>query len=73
MPFLESSPFDVSVVVLSVLVAALVRGFSGFGAAMVFAPPAIAILGPTVAIPVLAIMDFVVTLPYLPRLFATRI
>ena len=37
--------------------AGLARGFSGFGAAMIFVPVASAVLGPVVAMPVLLIAD----------------
>lgn len=47
--------------------AGLVRGFSGFGPAMVFTPIASAIFGPAVAVPVLFVMDAVVTVPVLLR------
>ena len=43
--------------------AALVRGFAGFGAALIFVPIASAAYGPTVAAPTLLLVDFVMTLP----------
>jgi uncharacterized membrane protein YfcA len=45
------------------VLAALVRGFTGFGAAMVFVPVASAIYEPKVAVVVLFIVDSVITLP----------
>jgi uncharacterized membrane protein YfcA len=51
-------------------VAALARGFSGFGAALIFVPIGSAVLGPHVAVPFLLVVDSLMTLPLLPR--ATR-
>jgi uncharacterized membrane protein YfcA len=48
-------------------VAALVRGFTGFGAALTFVPMASAAFGPTVAAPTLLIVDFLVALPIAAR------
>lgn len=45
--------------------AGLARGFSGFGAAMVFIPVASATLGPVVAAPVLLVADLVMAIPLL--------
>ncbi len=44
--------------------AALVRGFAGFGAALIFVPIASAAYGPTIAAPTLLLVDFVMTFPY---------
>ncbi len=52
------------VTVAAAVVAALVRGFAGFGAALIFVPVASAAYGPTVAAPTLLIVDFVLTLPF---------
>jgi uncharacterized membrane protein YfcA len=51
-------------------VAALARGFSGFGSALIFVPIGSAVLGPQVAVPLLLVVDGVMTLPMVPR--ATR-
>ncbi|WP_340118278.1 sulfite exporter TauE/SafE family protein [Pelagibius sp. 7325] len=45
------------------LLAGLVRGFSGFGAAMVFVPLASVMKGPEVAVPLLFLVDSLATLP----------
>lgn len=45
------------------LFAGLVRGFSGFGAALIFTPLAAAIVSPRMAAPVLLVVDAVATLP----------
>lgn len=46
-----------------------VRGFSGFGGALIAVPIGSAILGPQVTVAVLALADFVLTLPMLPPAF----
>lgn len=48
------------------LVAGLARGFSGFGAGLIFIPLAAATLGPQVAAPILLVVDSVLIAPYLP-------
>jgi len=52
---------------LAALVAGLVRGFSGFGAAMIFVPVAAALYSPQHAVVLLFIADGVVTLPLVLR------
>ena len=51
-------------------VAGLARGFSGFGAALIFIPAASALVGPAVAAPVLLVADGVLSLGFLPRAWA---
>jgi uncharacterized protein len=46
------------------LVAGLARGFSGFGAALIFMPLASALVGPKLAAPVLMLTDFVFGTPF---------
>jgi uncharacterized protein len=48
------------------LLAGLVRGFTGFGAALIFIPVAARVLAPAEAVAALLAMDFVATLPLLP-------
>lgn len=48
---------------LAAALAGLVRGFSGFGAAMIFAPVASALYGPQSAVAMLFVADGVITLP----------
>lgn len=48
------------------LAASLARGFSGFGAALIFVPLASALLGPQVAVPLLLLTDSVMTLGMIP-------
>lgn len=49
------------------LVASLARGFSGFGAALIFIPLASAILGPKVAVPLLLVTDTIMTAGMIPK------
>lgn len=65
--------FSIPTLVLTVLVAGvagLARGFSGFGAALIFMPAASALVGPAVAAPVLLVADGVLSLGFLPGAFA---
>jgi uncharacterized membrane protein YfcA len=57
--------FDPSLALVAVLatIAGLVRGFSGFGAGMIFMPGASIILGPKLAVVVLLLLDSVPALP----------
>jgi uncharacterized membrane protein YfcA len=50
-------------VVLGVAVAGIVRGLSGFGAAMILVPILSVVLGPAVAVPLLTAVDGLVTMP----------
>ena len=62
--------FSLTTLVLTVLVAGvagLARGFSGFGAALIFMPAASALVTPAVAAPVLLLADGVLSLGFLPR------
>ena len=49
------------------LIAGLARGFSGFGAALIFMPLAGAILGPRVAAPLLLIVDAITAMGLIPN------
>ena len=51
------------VAILAAFVAGLVRGFSGFGSALVFMPVASAAFSPALAAPTLLVVDFTLTLP----------
>ncbi len=50
-----------AITAVAALLAGLARGFSGFGAALVFVPVASATLGPVIAVPVLLIADVIVS------------
>ncbi|MHA6641786.1 sulfite exporter TauE/SafE family protein [Mesorhizobium sp. A623] len=56
-------------VLASALAAGLARGFSGFGAALVFVPLASAAIGPQVAVPLLVVVDGIMTLGLIPASF----
>ena len=51
---------------LAAFVAALVRGFSGFGAGLIFMPVAAACFGPKIAAGILYIVDTILILPFVP-------
>lgn len=63
---LHDSPTLV-LLVLVAGVAGLARGFSGFGAALIFMPAASALVTPAVAAPVLLLVDNVLAAAFLPR------
>ena len=68
--FTALADFDVSTLVLMVLVAGaagLARGFSGFGAALIFMPAASALVTPAIAAPVLLVTDGLLSLGFLPK------
>lgn len=52
---------------LITLAASLARGFSGFGAALIFVPLVSALLGPKVAAPLLLVTDSLMSLPMIPQ------
>ena len=54
-------------VIIAALVAGLVRGFSGFGAGMIFMPIAAATVGPLIAAAGFLILDNILSLPLLVR------
>lgn len=53
------------------LAASLARGFSGFGAALIFIPLASALLGPKVAVPLLLVTDGVMAAGMIPNAVRT--
>jgi len=64
--------YSLQTLVLTVLVAGvagLARGFSGFGAALIFMPAGSALVGPEVAAPVLLVTDGILSLGFLPRAY----
>lgn len=69
MPSLLDS-FSPTTLVLTVLVAGVAglgRGFSGFGAALIFMPAGSALVTPAVAAPVLLLADGILSMGFLPR------
>lgn len=64
---MELPPFGpLAATLVAALVAGLARGFSGFGAALIFIPLASAALGPRAAATLLLIVDNLMTLPLIP-------
>lgn len=62
--------FSATTLVLTVLVAGvagLARGFSGFGAALIFMPAASALVTPALAAPVLLLADGILSMGFLPK------
>jgi uncharacterized protein len=70
---LGTPDFWPSLVLLAVitLTASLARGFSGFGAALIFVPLVSALLGPQVAVPLLLVTDSVMTAAMIPAAVRT--
>jgi uncharacterized membrane protein YfcA len=58
---------DMIMLIAAACIAGLVRGFSGFGTAMVYLPVAGQILGPFEAITTLLVMDLIGPIPAVPR------
>ena len=54
----------------SAFIAAMARGFSGFGAALIFVPLASTVVAPQVASPLLLITDAVLALGFIPNAYA---
>lgn len=54
----------------SAFIAAMARGFSGFGAALIFVPLASTVVSPQVASPLLLITDAVLALGFIPNAYA---
>jgi uncharacterized membrane protein YfcA len=69
-PIASLSPTVLMLTVLVAGVAGLARGFSGFGAALIFMPAASALVTPAVAAPVLLLADGVLSMGFLPRAWA---
>jgi uncharacterized protein len=62
--------FSATTLLLTVLVAGvagLARGFSGFGAALIFMPAASALVTPALAAPVLLLADGILSMGFLPK------
>jgi uncharacterized membrane protein YfcA len=63
----DISPDGVLVLVVTALVAGCARGFSGFGGALIFVPVASSVVGPKLAVPLLLIVDIVLTPGLIPK------
>src|SRR5260370_33506792 len=64
MPDLLTLPFLICAAVACI--AGTVRGFAGFGAAMIMTPVFSALYGPAVGVPLCLLLEIVVVLPRLP-------
>src|ERR1044071_7125367 len=62
----DLSPRGLAFVLVSAFIAAMARGFSGFGAALIFIPLASTVVIPQVASPLLLITDAVLALGFVP-------
>jgi len=62
---------ELAATLATALVAGLARGFSGFGAALIFIPLVSAALGPRVAAPLLMLVDNAAALPLIPAAWRT--
>lgn len=60
-------PWSLAFLMSVAFCAGMARGFSGFGAALIFVPLASAAVGPQVAVPLLLVVDGVMTLGFIPR------
>ena len=52
--------------VVAALLAGVVRGFSGFGSALILSPSLSALYGPAVAVPVALLLELVLSGPFVP-------
>ncbi len=57
----------------AMFVAGLARGFSGFGAALIFVPLAASLIGPQAAAPILLVTDGIMTAPLVRAVWATAL
>jgi uncharacterized membrane protein YfcA len=57
---------ELAVGIGAALIAGLVRGFSGFGSAMILTPALSVLYGPPVAVPISLALELLVTVPLLP-------
>lgn len=67
LPVFDTAQLPLILAILAL--AGLVRGFSGFGAGLIAMPVLSALIGPQPAVAMMAITDFVLTLPLLPPAF----
>lgn len=58
---------DLAIAAATVLAAGLIRGFSGFGSAMVNAPVLSLLWGPTIGVPIAALVEFAPAVQLTPR------
>lgn len=63
----DLSTADLLFLVISAFIAGCARGFSGFGGALIFVPLASSVVGPKLAVPLLLIVDIVLTPGLIPK------
>lgn len=68
-PFLSSPEFPLALGF--VVLAGLVRGFSGFGSAMILSPSLAWLYGPQIGVPLLLLLDFIIALQMAPNAIKT--
>lgn len=73
MPEAASDPWSLTVLATACLLAGLVRGFAGFGSAMVYLPLAATVLPPLEAIAIMIIMDVLGPIPVLRRAYGQAV
>ncbi|WP_375596190.1 sulfite exporter TauE/SafE family protein [Algihabitans albus] len=66
-PLARLSTPDVAILVAATLLAGVVRGFSGFGSAMILVPSYSLVFGPAAAIPMMSLVDVTGSLGLMPR------
>ena len=66
-----SPPRALAFLLATAFIAALARGFSGFGAALIFLPLAATVTDPKIASPLLLITDAVLAVGFIPNAFRT--
>ena len=66
----EDSGLTLALTAAAALLAGLARGFSGFGAALIFVPLTGALVGPKLAGPILTVIDLIFAAPLFPGAFA---
>lgn len=57
---------NIAFLLVVALIAGLARGFSGFGAALIFVPLASTAIGPKIAVPLLLVVDGILTIGLIP-------
>jgi uncharacterized membrane protein YfcA len=67
MPFISIAPEILALLISTALAAGLSRGFSGFGAALIFMPVVSRLVGPQVAAAILLLVDTVLAAPLIAR------
>lgn len=57
------------VALAAAIIGGFIRGFAGFGGALIFMPVASAVFGPRLAAPIFLVMDYLLTLPMVVKSF----